>query len=103
MFLRIVGIGVGIIKVFGVGEFCKMDMVGYIWVFISNEYFIGKRIFIFLVLFDLSKVDEEIKKDLFYYLSLLKVREIKVGVFCFCLEVVLIVIYIDKVELGIEL
>lgn len=80
----------------GVGVFCKMDMVGYLWVFISNEYFIGKRILIFLVLFDLSKEDKEVENDLFYYLGCLKVREIKCGMFCYCLEVVLIVIYVDK-------
>lgn len=98
MVLRIVGIEVGIINVLGVGEFCKMDMVGYMWVFISNEYFIGKRILIFLVLFDMSKKDSEVVDDLFYYLGFLKVREIKCGVFCYWLEVVLIVLYVDKLD-----
>lgn len=99
---RTAGIGVGIIKVPGVGEFRKMDMAGHTCAFTSNEYFIGKRTSISLVLFDLSKADEEIEKDLFHHLGSLKARETKVGVLRFRPEVVLIATHIDKVELDTE-
>lgn len=99
---RTAGIEVGIIDVPGVGEFRKMDMAGHTWAFTSNEYFIGKRTSISLVLFDLSKTDEEIEKDLFHHLSSLKARETKVGVLRFRPEVVLVATHVDKIEKGTD-
>ena len=93
---RTAGIEVGIINVPGVGEFRKMDMAGHSWAFTSNEYFIGKRTSISLVLFDLSKTDKEIEDDLFHHLGCLKARETKCGVLRYRPEVVLIATHPDK-------
>ena len=94
---RTAGIEVGIINVPGVGEFRKMDMAGHTWAFTSNEYFIGKRTSISLVLFDLSKEDKEIEDDLFHHLGSLKARETKWGVLRYRPEVVLIATHADRV------
>ncbi|KAL9964407.1 hypothetical protein ACROYT_G028047 [Oculina patagonica] len=93
---RTAGIEVGIINVPGVGEFRKMDMAGHTWAFTSNEYFIGKRTSISLVLFDLSKTDSEVEDDLFHHLGSLKARETKCGVLRYRPEVVLIASHADK-------
>lgn len=95
---RTAGIEVGIINVPGAGEFRKMDMAGHTWAFTSNEYFIGKRTSISLVLFDLSKDDCEAEDDLFHHLGSLKARETKCGVLRFRPEVVLIASHADKVR-----
>lgn len=95
---RTAGIGVGIINVPGAGEFRKMDMAGHTWAFTSNEYFIGKRTSISLVLFDLSKKDSEVADDLFHHLGSLKARETKCGVLRYRPEVVLIASHADKLD-----
>jgi len=94
---RTAGIEIGIIKVPRAGEFRKMDMAGHTWAFTSNEYFIGKRTSISLVLFDLSKKDSEVEDDLFHHLGSLKARETKCGVLRYRPEVVLIASHADKV------
>ena len=94
---RTAGIEIGIIKVPRAGEFRKMDMAGHTWAFTSNEYFIGKRTSISLVLFDLSKKDSEVEDDLFHHLGSLKARETKCGVLHYRPEVVLIASHADKV------
>ncbi|XP_068685226.1 death-associated protein kinase dapk-1-like isoform X1 [Montipora foliosa] len=93
---RTAGIEIGIINVPGVGVFRKMDMAGHSWAFTSNEYFIGKRTSISLVLFDLSKEDKEVENDLFHHLGCLKARETKYGVLRYRPEVVLIATHADK-------
>lgn len=98
MACRTAGIEVGIINVPGIGEFRKMDMAGHTWAFTSNEYFIGKRTSISLVLFDLGKEDREVEDDLFHHLGSLKARETKCGVLRYRPEVVLIGTHADKVE-----
>lgn len=95
---RTAGIEVGIINVPGVGKFRKMDMAGHTWAFTSNEYFIGKKTSISLVLFDLSKKDSEVEDDLFHHLGSLKARETKYGVLRYRPEVVLIASHADKVD-----
>lgn len=95
---RTAGIEVGIINVPGIGEFRKMDMAGHTWAFTSNEYFIGKRTSISLVLFDMGKEDREVEDDLFHHLGSLKARETKCGVLRYRPEVVLIGTHADKVE-----
>lgn len=95
---RTAGIEVGIINVPGAGEFRKMDMAGHTWAFTSNEYFIGKRTSISLVLFDLSKKDSEVADDLFHHLGSLKARETKCGVLRYRPEVVLIASHADKLD-----
>ena len=95
---RTAGIEVGIINVPRVGEFRKMDMAGHTWAFTSNEYFIGKRTSISLVLFDLSKKDSEVEDDLFHHLGSLKARETKCGVLRYRPEVVLIATHADKLD-----
>lgn len=95
---RTAGIDVGIINVPGAGEFRKMDMAGHSWAFTSNEYFIGKRTSISLVLFDLTKTDSDVENDLFHYLGSLKARETKCGVLRYRPEVVLIATHADKMD-----
>lgn len=95
---RTAGIEVGIIQVPGAGEFRKMDMAGHSWAFTSNEYFIGKRTSISLVLFDLSKPDSEVENDLFHHLGSLKARETKCGNLRYRSEVVLVATHADKIN-----
>lgn len=103
MAARTAGIEVGIINVPGVGEFRKMDMAGHTWAFTSNEYFIGKRTSISLVLFDLSKEDSVVEDDLFHHLGSLKARETKCGVLRYRPEVVLIATHADKLRTDPQL
>ena len=95
---RTAGIEVGIIQVPGAGEFRKMDMAGHSWAFTSNEYFIGKRTSVSLVLFDLTKPDGEVENDLFHHLGSLKARETKCGVLRYRPEVVLVATHADKMK-----
>lgn len=95
---RTAGIEVGIIDVPGAGVFRKMDMAGHSWAFTSNEYFIGKRTSISLVLFDLSKSDDKVENDLFHHLGILKARETKHGILRYRPEVVLVASHPDKIE-----
>ena len=95
---RTAGIEVGIIDVPGAGVFRKMDMAGHSWAFTSNEYFIGKRTSISLVLFDLSKSDDKVENDLFHHLGMLKARETKHGFLRYRPEVVLVATHPDKIE-----
>ena len=95
---RTAGIEVGIIDVPGAGEFRKMDMAGHSWAFTSNEYFIGKRTSISLVLFDLSKSDDKVENDLFHHLGMLKARETKHGILRYRPEVVLVATHPDTIE-----
>lgn len=100
MAARTAGIEVGIVDVPGVGVFRKMDMAGHSWAFTSNEYFIGKRTSISLVLFDLSKTDEEVENDLFHYLGSLRARETKCGFLRYRPEVVLVATHADKMDID---
>ena len=100
---RTAGIEVGIINIPGAGEFRKMDMAGHSWAFTTNEYFIGKRTSISLVLFDLSKMDNEIANDLFHHLGSLKARETKCGVLRYRPEVVLVATHADKMDTDPQL
>ena len=95
---RTAGIEVGIIEVPGAGEFRKMDMAGHSWAFTSNEYFIGKRTSISLVLFDLSKSDDKVENDLFHHLGMLKAKETKHGILRYRPEVVLVATHPDTIE-----
>ena len=93
---RTCGIHIEVINVPGVGEFRKMDMAGHSWAFTSNEYFVGRRTSVSMVLFDLSKSDEEVRSDLVHHLGLLKAKETKRGFLRYRPEIILVATHADK-------
>ena len=95
MAARTAGIEVGIIDIPGVGKLRKMDMAGHSWAFTINDFFLGKQTSISLVLFDVTKSDEQINAELMYHLGLLKAKESR-KVLTHRPEVVLVATHCDK-------